>query len=98
MQHGQAILAALFYGSCLRQPGDQDRIVDLYLLADCYAGVHSIRSARIFNRILPPNVYYLEIPFEDRRIAAKYGIVTLRHFERLVGPATLQAYFWARFS
>jgi hypothetical protein len=98
MRHGQAILAVLFYGSCLRQPGDQDRIIDLYLLADCYAGVHSSRSARIANRILPPNVYYLEIPFEDRRVAAKYAIVTLRQFETLVGPETLQAYFWARFS
>ena len=37
-RHGQAIVAVLFYGSCLRQRGDEGRIIDLYLLADRYAG------------------------------------------------------------
>jgi hypothetical protein len=98
LRHGQGIVAVLFYGSCLRQPGDQGRIVDLYLLADRYAGVHRSRSSRILNALLPPNVYYLEIPFEGRRIAAKYAIVTLCQFETLVDARTLQAYFWARFA
>lgn len=98
LRHGQAIVAILFYGSCLRQPGDHGRIVDLYLLADDYAGVHRGRSARILNALLPPNVYYLEIPFEGRRVAAKYAIVTLRQFEKLVDARTLQSYFWARFA
>jgi hypothetical protein len=98
LRHGQAIVAVLFYGSCLRQPGDQGRMVDLYLLADGYAGVHRRRTARMLNALLPPNVYYLEIPFEGRRIAAKYAIVTLRQFETLVDGRTLQAYFWARFA
>jgi hypothetical protein len=97
-RHGQAIIAVLFYGSCLRQPGDEDRIIDLYLLADRYEGVHHSRIAQAFNALLPPNVYYVETPFEDRRIAAKYAIVTLRQFEALVTPGTLQPYFWARFA
>ena len=97
-RHGQAIVAVLFYGSCLRQRGDEGGIVDLYLLADRYEGVHRNRLARALNALLPPNVYYLEAAFEGRRVAAKYAIVTLGQFELLVGPGTLQPYFWARFA
>ena len=97
-RHGGAIVSVLFYGSCLRQRGDEGRIVDLYLLADGYEGVHRNRLARALNALLPPNVYYIEAPFEGRRVAAKYAIVTLGQFESLVAPGTLQPYFWARFA
>ena len=97
-RHGQAIVAVLFYGSCLRRRGDEGGIVDLYLLADRYERVHRKRLMRTLNALLPPNVYYIEAPFEGRRVAAKYAIVTLGQFESLVAPSTLQPYFWARFA
>jgi hypothetical protein len=97
-RHRQATVALLFYGSCLRQPGDEGRIVDLYLLADGYEGVHRNRFARALNALLPPNVYYIEAQYEGRTVAAKYAIVTLGQFESLVAPGTLQPYFWARFA
>jgi hypothetical protein len=97
-RHGQAIVAILFYGSCLRRRGDDGGIVDLYLLADRYELVHRKRLARALNALLPPNVYYIEAPFEGRMVAAKYAIVTLGQFESLVAPSTLQPYFWARFA
>ena len=103
-RHGEAIIAVLFYGSCLRQPddwehsGDEGRIVDLYLLADRYAGLHRSRFARALNALLPPNVYYVEAPFEGRVVRAKYALVTLDQFERLVSRDTLEPYFWARFA
>ena len=103
-RHGEAIVAVLFYGSCLRQPddgehsGDEGRIVDLYLLADRYAGLHRSRLARALNALLPPNVYYVEAPFGGRVVRAKYALVTLDQFERLVSRDTLQPYFWARFA
>ena len=70
--------------------GEEVRIVDLYLLADRYAGVHRSRLARALNA-LPPNVYYLEAPFEGRLVRAKYALVTLGQLERLVSRRTLQA-------
>ena len=103
-RHGETIVALLFYGSCLREPdegeppGDDGRIVDLYLLADSYAGLHRSRFVRALNALLPPNVYYVETPFEGRLVRAKYALVTLAQFERLVSRATLQPYFWARFA
>jgi hypothetical protein len=97
-RHGQAIVAVLFYGSCLRQRGDEGKIIDLYLLADRYEGVHRNPLTRALNALLPPNVYYIEAPFQSRKVAAKYAIVTLGQFESLVAPDTLQPYFWARFA
>jgi len=97
-RHGSGIAAVLFYGSCLREADDVGGIADLYLLADSYGQVHRRLSMRALNRLLPPNVYYIEAPFEGRTVRAKYAILTLAQFERLVGPRTLQSYFWARFA
>ena len=97
-RHGPGIAAVLFYGSCLREADDLGRIADLYLLADSYGQVHRRLSMRALNRLLPPNVYYIEAPFDGRTVRAKYAILTLAQFERLVEPRTLQSYFWARFA
>jgi hypothetical protein len=53
---------------------------------------------RVLNRLLPPNVYFIETPFEDRTVRAKYALLTLEQFERLVDQRTLESYFWARFA
>jgi predicted nucleotidyltransferase len=97
-RHGPGIVAVLFYGSCLRGGNDVGNIVDLYLLADSYEEVHRSLLMRILNRLLPPNVYYIEVPFAGRTVRAKYALLTLEQFERLVDQRTLQSYFWARFA
>ena len=103
-RHGAAIVAVLFYGSCLRQPDnggqpvEEGRMVDLYLLADRYADLHRSPLARALNALLPPNVYYIEARFEGRLVRAKYALVSLGQFERLVSADTSQPYFWARFA
>ena len=97
-RHGSSIAAVLFYGSCLRAGDDIGNIVDLYLLADSYEEVHRNPLMRITNRLLPPNVYYIEAPFAGRTVRAKYALLTLAQFERLVGEQALESYFWARFA
>jgi predicted nucleotidyltransferase len=97
-RHGPGIAAVLFYGSCLRGGDDVGGIVDLYLLADSYDQIHRGPLMRTLNRLLPPNVYYIETPFESRTVRAKYALLTLAQFERLVEGRTLQSYFWARFA
>jgi hypothetical protein len=97
-RHGAGIVAVLFYGSCLREQDDQGKLVDLYLLADRYRNVHRSRWIQLLNRVLPPNVYYIETAFEDRVIRAKYAIVKLSQFEKLVSRRTFEPYFWARFA
>jgi len=97
-RHGTAIIAVLLYGSCLREQRLAGKIIDLYLLADNYTKLHGSPLMRALNRLLPPNVYYIEETFEGGRVAAKYAIVTLDQFERLVSRRTLHPYFWARFA
>jgi hypothetical protein len=97
-RHGNGIVAVLFYGSCLRARDLEDRIADLYLIAESHRGAHDRRLAAMMNAILPPNVYYLETTVEGRTLRAKYAVVTLDQMERLVAPLTFQPYFWARFA
>jgi hypothetical protein len=97
-RHGPGIAAVLFYGSCLRGGDDVAGIVDLYLLADSYDQIHRSPLMRALNWLLPPNVYYIEAPFEGRTVRAKYALLTLAQFERSVERRTLQSYFWARFA
>jgi len=97
-RHHNAIVAVLLYGSCLREQGFAGKIVDLYLLVDNYTNVHQSSISRALNRLLPPNVYYIEEEFEGGRVAAKYAIVTLDQFEKLVSRRTLHPYSWARFA
>jgi hypothetical protein len=97
-RHGPGIAGVLFYGSCLRGGDDVGGIVDLYLLADSYEQVHRGPLMRTLNRLLPPNVYYIEAPFEGRTVRAKYALLTVAQLERLVEGRTLQSYFWARFA
>ena len=82
-RHGPGIAAVLFYGSCLRRGDDVGAVVDLYLLADSYQ-IHPGPLMRTLNWLLPPNVYYIEAPFEGRTVRAKYALLTLAQFERLV--------------
>ncbi len=97
-RHEGAVIAVLFYGSCLRGVDAAEGVVDLYLLVESYRAVHANPLLRLAGALLPPNVYYLEAPHPGGVVRAKYAIVSLPHFERLVSPDTLHSYFWARFA
>src|SRR5262249_34252531 len=70
---------------------------------DFYAIVDNLRRANggmlsaLGNRLLPPNVFYLEVPHDGSRVRCKYAVVTLAQFRRLVRAGTVQNYFWGRF-
>jgi hypothetical protein len=95
---GSAVQAILFYGSCLRTGEDRGGMVDLYLIVDRYR--HAYRSSlwASLNRLLPPNVFYLEIPFEDRVVRAKYAVLSMSDLENGVSPAWFHSYIWGRFA
>ncbi len=96
--HGSGVCAVLFYGSCRRDGYRAGLLIDLYLIADDYASVHHSTMMRWLNRLIPPNVYYVETEFADTKVRAKYALVSLGQLERLVLPTTLNPYFWARFA
>lgn len=92
------VQAVLFYGSCLRDGLAADAVADLYLLTDGYRGTRQSLLARLANRALAPNVFYMEAETPSGRMAAKAAIVSLADFVRLTGPRTFHSYFWARFT
>jgi predicted nucleotidyltransferase len=98
LRHGDGVSAVLAYGSALRERDDASKMVDLYLLVDGYAEARQGRWLSLANRLLPPNVYYIEIDVAGTRVRSKYAMVGLGQLERLVEPRTLHPYFWARFA
>jgi len=94
---GAHALAVLFYGSCRRSNDDTGDVVDLYLLVDDYRAAYGRCLPALANRVLAPNVYYLEMPFAGRTVRAKYAVMSLRQFER--GTARwFHSYLWGRFA
>ena len=94
---GSHALAILFYGSCRRSNDDAGGIVDLYVLVDDYRAAYGRLLPALANRILAPNVYYLETPCAGRIARAKYAVVSLDDFAR--GTARwFHPYLWGRFA
>lgn len=96
--YGDNVLAVIGYGSCLRDGVSPDKISDIYVLVARYADLPDGVMLRAGNRLLPPNVYYLEIPFDGYILRAKYAVLTLDAFEQQVSARTDNPYFWARFA
>ena len=95
--YGAAIEAILFYGSCLRTGEDRGGLVDLYVLVDQYRAIEPRYLLAALNKLLPPNVFYIEVPFEDRVVRAKYAVLSLNDFS--AGASRwFHSYIWGRFA
>lgn len=97
-KYGRATMGILFYGSCLRARSDQESLVDCYVLVETYSAAYQSKWLAAANWALPPNVFYLSIPFADRMIRVKYAVLSLTDFERGVTSHWFHSYFWARFA
>lgn len=96
-RHGDAVRALVFYGSCLRDD-DPDGLLDFYVLVGRYRDAYENWFAAAANRLLPPNVFYLETPWEGAVVRVKYAVMSLGQFARGALPRTLQPMIWARFA
>ena len=97
-QYNGAVEAMLFYGSCLRSGDALDGLVDLYLVVDDYRNAYRKPVPALFNRLLPPNVYYLEITVDENRVRSKYAVISLQDLEHGTSPKWFHSYLWGRFS
>lgn len=97
-RHGDAIAAILFYGSCLRDKEDHDRVLDFYVIVDRYRDYHGRLHWAVLNKLLPPNVYYLAMAYENRTIRAKYAVISVDHMRHATSRRALMPTLWARFS
>lgn len=94
---GESLVGVLLYGSCLRRRDLTDGVVDLYALVDSYGSAYDDRAPRIWNRVLAPNVFYLEDTEHDPTLRSKYAVMSLSHFERGCS-SWFHSYLWARFA
>lgn len=98
--YGEAVQAILFYGSCLHKGEDLEGLFDLYVLVDAYDSVNRTALQAALNKLLPPNVFYLEVPFgEDgeQTVRAKYAILSLDDLQKGTSRRWFHSYLWARF-
>ncbi len=101
-RHGEAVRAMVFYGSCLRDGSaggpPANSLLDFYVLVGDYGQAHQSRLAVYANRLLPPNVFYLEVPWETGQLRVKYAVMSLDQFAAGATVGTLQPMVWARFA
>ncbi len=100
-RHGETVAAVLFYGSCLRQdPSDDppEGIQDFYVIVDHYRDAYSGPLQALANRLLPPNVFYIERPWCGHVVRAKYAIVSRSQFLQGTSSDAFHPSLWARFS
>ncbi len=98
MDYGNHAEAILFYGSCLRTGDEFEGLVDLYVLVNSYQALAGNWTKAILYMVLPPTVYYLEIPFQERVIRCKYSVITLADFQRGTSKPWFHSYLWGRFA
>lgn len=96
--YADAVQAILFYGSCLRTGEDRGGLVDLYVLVDSYRAAYRRPILAALNKLLPPNVFYLEVPYTDRTVRAKYAILSLTDFKYGTSNSWFHSYIWGRFA
>ena len=94
---GGAAAAVLFYGSNLRD-ARLDGVLDFYVLLDRVSAWPGSRLAALANRLLPPNVGYVEAVIDGQALRAKYALLSVQQFRRGVSAAALDTTLWARFS
>jgi hypothetical protein len=97
-RYGKAVQAILLYGSCLRSGDAFDGLVDLYVIVDNYGTTYRDRTLILLNRLLPPNVFYMEQPFEGRVVRAKYAVLSLRDLQQGTSKRWFHSYLWGRFA
>jgi hypothetical protein len=99
-RHADAALGVLFYGSCLRKPESllADSLLDFYLLVDDYRLAYRGALMAFANKLLPPNVFYLEAQHEGAILRCKYAVISLAQFRGGMSQTADNVSLWARFS
>lgn len=97
---GQELAAVILYGSMIDERlAGENSFYDFYLICDDYRRFFKRRRDRWLARILPPNVYYQELPDEaGRAVAGKYCVISLEDLKEACGLDAKDLYHLGRFS
>lgn len=93
---GSATAAVLYYGSALRAEA-LEGILDFYVLVDTVGAWPGSLLSRTANRLLPPNVGYLEFDHSGQSLRAKYAVLSTAQFRRRLRRQSIDTTIWARF-
>ena len=97
-RYGEGLEAILFYGSCLRNNELGEGLVDLYAVVSSYRTAYAHWAPALFNKLLPPNVYYLETTWGEAPLRAKCAVVSFADLDAGTSSRTFHSYFWGRFA
>lgn len=90
-------LGILFYGSVLRET-DYEGILDFYVITDRTVNLSHSSIGRLANKILPPNVYYVEhTTVAGKTLRAKVAVLSLSQFLARSTLESRDSTIWARF-
>ena len=92
-----SIEAIVFYGSCMRTRRYENAVLDFYVVVDNYRLTYQKFFHSFLNKLLPPNVYFLQTRVKDKLYSAKYAVVSYADLARRVSAKAFHPYFWARF-
>ncbi|MGE0443487.1 MAG: hypothetical protein AB7S39_23625, partial [Gemmatimonadales bacterium] len=95
-RHG-GVAAVLHYGSCLRRR-TLEGVLDYFVLVDSYRTAYRSRRLAVLNRLVPPNVFRIDVPTSRGVLKAKYAVLTVADFARAVGRRHPHPYVWGRFA
>jgi hypothetical protein len=97
---GRELAAIVFYGSKLHEKlASETSFYDFYLICDDYERFFTRRRDRWLARLLPPNIYYLELPVrEGGKASCKYCVISLKDLQDAVSPQAKDLYHLGRFS
>jgi hypothetical protein len=95
-RHRDAAQAILWYGSCFRTGDDSNGIVDFYLVVDNYRHAYHRHFHAFLNKLLPPNVFYFEIPYEGVLRRCKYTVFSFKDFQQGASMRWFRSYLWSR--
>lgn len=93
-KHGVASKAVLFYGSCLREKRLDGLMLDFYLIVSDYRAAYRKRWLAVANRLIPPNVFYVE----HGGLVAKYAVLSEADFAHECSPDAWTVSTAARFA
>lgn len=89
-------LGILFYGSVLRNT-DYNGILDFYVITEKTINFSNSLLGRVGNKLLPPNVYYIEESYKNRTIRAKVAVLSYNQFLQRSTLDSRDTTIWARF-
>lgn len=95
--YGDNLEAVVFYGSCLasamRKPSS---FRDFFVLVNEYAPIAKSYVDRLLLPLIPPNLYFISIREGDKKIDAKYHVLTTKEFMRMASRFAADHYIIGR--